>query len=147
MIGSMVIGQWSMVLGETLISGEWIIALVVAIIGAVASGIINYQRGVASQQIRVSEPVPEVPIKKNYQPPTWDQHKGLEMRVTALEHTTAELRRDLAIQFRDLLQAGAEREARLSEKLDKMCATIDGRIDKMLENCRMIHSQTLTKRS
>jgi len=121
-------------LAETLISGEWLTGLIVAIIGAIGSAVVAYKKGAASvQEMTLKTPVPTVPMSKVSTPPSWDAHRALCDRVTRLEETTQELRRDMAGQYRELMQAGAQREANLSEKLDGIARGIHGRIDDMLK--------------
>jgi hypothetical protein len=122
-------------LAATLVDGEWITAFIVAVIGAIGGVWVAYRKGQASTSTRIDEPVPVIRTSRVSVPPTWDQHVELVHRVTSLEHTTAELRRDLAAQFRELLQAGGERELRLAEKLDGMARGIHHRIDEILKNC------------
>lgn len=125
-------------LAETLISGEWITTLIVAIIGAIGSAAIAYKKGAASAtETRLASPVPEVPTRKVSTPPSWDAHRALVDRVTALEHISQELRRDMALQYREMMTAGAERESRLSDKLDGIARGIHHRIDEILSD----HSQ------
>lgn len=122
----------------TLIDGDWIIAVVVAIIGA-GGAVWAKAKGRAegrAETVSIGEPVPVIRTSRVKEPPSWDQHVELQHRVTALEHTTAELRRDLACQFRELLQAGGERELRLAEKLDGIARGIHHRVDEMMRNCQ-----------
>lgn len=122
-----------MILGETMISGEWITGLVVAMIGAVGSAFIAYKRGAAAaQDVSLKSPVPEVPTRKVFTPPSWDAHKALMDRVTAVEKVTQELTRDLSAQYRELMKAGATREQNLTDKLDGIARGIHARIDEYL---------------
>ena len=127
-------------LAETLIPGEWLTGIVVAIItaigAAVGSVIIAWKKGNAEgrkQSVSVAEPVPTVPTRKVYSPPSWDQHQALMGRVETLEATTIELRRDQADMFRQILQAGAERENRLAEKIDHLIRKTHERIDQQFQ--------------
>ena len=120
-------------LAETMISGEWLITLVVAVIGALGSAMVAYKKGVASATVtRIAAPVPEVPTRKVLTPPSWDAHKALCDRVATLEVETKELRRDMAGQYRELMQAGAAREQSITDKLDGIARGIHSRIDKLL---------------
>lgn len=121
-------------LAETLISGEWITGLVVAVIGAVGSALVAYRKGAASvTETRLASPVPEVPTRKVLTPPSWDAHRALVDRVTALEAVTQELRRETSQQYHELLKAGGERETHLSDKLDGIARGIHARIDEILQ--------------
>ena len=121
-------------LAETLISGEWLTGLVVAVIGAVGSALVAYRKGAAStaQNIALQNPLPEFPTRKVLTPPSWDAHRALVDRVTALEHVTQELRRETSQQYHELLKAGGERETHLSDKLDGIARGIHARIDEIL---------------
>lgn len=122
-------------LAETLISGEWLTGLVVAVIGAVGSALVAYRKGAAStaQNIALQNPLPEFPTRKVLTPPSWDAHRALVDRVTALEHVTQELRRETSQQYHELLKAGGERETHLSDKLDGIARGIHARIDEILQ--------------
>lgn len=121
-------------LAETLISGEWITGLVVAVIGAVGSALVAYRKGAASvTETRLASPVPEVPTRKVLTPPSWDAHRALVDRVSALESAYSELRRDTTHQYQELLKAGGERETHLSDKLDGIARGIHARIDEILQ--------------
>ena len=121
-------------LAETLISGVWITGLVVAVIGAVGSALVAYRKGAASvTETRLASPVPEVPTRKVLTPPSWDAHRALVDRVTALEAVTQELRRETSQQYHELLKAGGERETHLSDKLDGIARGIHARIDEILQ--------------
>ena len=115
----------------------WITTFIVAIVGAVAAAWAK-TRGRAegrAEAVTLGEPVPTVPTRKVFSPPSWDQHAALVDRVSRLENTTIELRRDVALQFRELLEAGGQRENRLSEKLDGMARGFHSRVDRMMEVC------------
>ena len=122
-------------LAETMISGDWIVTIVVAVIGAVGAAIAK-QRGKAegrNERVTLDSPVPEVPTRKVLTPPSWDAHRALCDRVTKIEETTSELRRDLAGQYRELMQAGAAREASITDKLDGIARGIHARIDDLMK--------------
>ena len=122
-------------LAETLISGEWITGLVVAAITAMGTAALAYKKGAAStaQNIALQNPLPEFPTRKVLTPPSWDAHRALVDRVTALEAVTQELRRETSQQYHELLKAGGERETHLSDKLDGIARGIHARIDEILQ--------------
>lgn len=136
-----------MMIAETLVNGEWLTSIVVAVIGALATGaalVVSkmretkaYEKG-RGETMTIAEPVPELPFKKVLTPPSWDQHQALMARVATLEAATLELRRDMAAMFRDLLHAGGERENRISDKLDGIAREIHKRIDAQMKVCSTI---------
>jgi len=129
-----------------MIPGEWITFFVVSIITAIGGAFAAYKKGLASAtSTRLEEPVPIIRTKRVSEPPTWDQHMELHHRVSALEHTTQELRRELACQFRELLQAGGEREMRITDKLDGIARAIHARIDDQLKSCSARQCPTTRK--
>lgn len=125
-------------LAETMVSGEWITGLVVAVIGALGAAWARTkgkEQGRSETAVSLSEPVPTVPTRKVFSPPTWDQHRDLKERVERLEKVTMEIRKDLALQYRELLDAGAVRESRIIDKLDGLATSIHIRIDQQLKAC------------
>jgi hypothetical protein len=111
--------------------GTMIGAILIALLGGGYLG----KRAATTQRVRLGEPVPEIPVRRVSTPPTWDQHAGLERRVTVLEAAQMEMRRDLANQFRELLEAGGTREARLGAKLEGIAKEIHRRIDAQFKTC------------
>jgi hypothetical protein len=129
-------------LAETMVSGDWLTGLIVAVIGATGSAMVAYRKGAAStaQPIALRDPVPTVPTSKVSTPPSWDAHKALCERVTRqesisneLRHDLSEVRKDMAIQYRELMRAGSERETNLSDKLDGIARGIHSRIDDLVK--------------
>jgi len=122
-----------MILAETMIPGEWMTSLIVAVISSVGAAIVAYKKGAAAaQDVSLKSPVPEVPTRKVFTPPSWDAHKALMDRVTCLERVTQELARDMSSQYRELMKAGSAREQNLSDKLDGIARGIHARIDEYL---------------
>lgn len=117
---------------DPMISGNWLIGFLGAA-GTLLGIILGHQKGKASQSVTLSSPVSEVPTRKVSTPPSWDAHKALMDRVHSLEVITQELRRDMAGQYRELMQAGAAREQSLSDKLDGIARGIHVRIDDILK--------------
>jgi hypothetical protein len=125
-----------------MISGNWIIA----VIGAIAAGIalvVGKRQGRAEAEennVTLKHPVPTVPMSKVTTPPSWDAHVALCDRMTRQEITSNELRHDLsevrkemALQYRDLMTAGATREQNISDKIDGMARGIHARIDELMK--------------
>ncbi len=135
------------ILADTNISGEWLTAFVVAIIGAVGGVVAAWKRGVKegeSKKITLGEPMPEVPVKRVYSPPSYYQHMDLARRVEKVEEITLdlrnnfhkaveEIRRDSAKQYVEILNAGHERETRIGEKLDDIARAFHSRVDDLLK--------------
>ena len=119
----------------------------IACIGAIASGIalvIGKKHGRAEAEennVTIKHPVPTVPMSKVSTPPSWDAHKALCDRMTRQEQISNELRgdlsevrKDMALQYRDLMQAGAAREQSLADKLDGIARGIHHRIDEIINH-------------
>lgn len=117
---------------DTLISGNWLIA----VIGALASGIalvIGKRQGLkeATNNVTLQAPVPTVPVREIKLPPSWDAHHALVDRVHVLEVATSELRRESALHYQELIKAGGDRERHISDKLDGIARAIHHRIDEL----------------
>jgi len=120
--------------------GGIIAALIVALIGAGLLG----KRSATIQRVRFAEPMQEMPMKRVSTPPTWDQHAGLERRVSVIEQSQLEMRRDLAAQYKELLEAGASREYRLSGKLEGIAREIQRRIDDTMQSSMVRSMENLS---
>lgn len=119
---------------DPMISGDWIIA----VIGALASAFALFygkRQGLkeATNNVTLQSPLPEFPVRKLLTPPSWDAHKALCDRVSALEVATSELRRETTHQYQEILKAGGEREVHLSDKLDGIARSIHARIDELMQ--------------
>jgi len=128
---------------DPMISGNWIIA----VIGAVAAGVAlvyGKKQGRAEAEdnnVTIKQPVPTVPMSKVTTPPSWDAHRALCDRVLRLEDDLRHLSTDVkqikdsqGEQFRQLMVAGADREIRISEKIEGFARAIHGRIDEYLKH-------------
>lgn len=122
-------------LAEFMISGEWLTTFVVAVIGAFGGLYAKARRDVRkateSRDVTVKDPVPEVPVKRVYSPPTFFQHRALEERVSRVEADQREMRRENAENFMKLMEAGETRQNRLIDKMDQMARSIHARIDQI----------------
>jgi hypothetical protein len=110
---------------------------IAALGGAVAAVIAAYRKGLKERaSMTLEPPVPEVPVTmtRKFSPPTFYQHTALEKRVSKVEQSVDDLRREQAHQFQTLLQAGEARADRLLDKLDGVARGIHGRIDAMLKD-------------
>ena len=108
-------------------AGAIIGSMLIALIGGGYVG----TRVASIQRVRFTEPLQEIPVKRVSSPPSWDQHSGLERRVTCLEAANHEMRREMAQQYREILESGGMREIRLTEKLDGIARGIHSRIDSL----------------
>jgi hypothetical protein len=109
-------------------------ALITALVGG---GVIG--KKITENKMHIEPPIPEVPTRKVNYPPTWDAHQALTHRVSRLEQDVQRMGEDVknirseqASQFAQLMSAGAERELRISEKLDAVANQIHRRIDEKL---------------
>ncbi|MEO5713002.1 MAG: hypothetical protein ABIT37_05900 [Luteolibacter sp.] len=136
---------------DQLISGDWLIAIVKAIILALgvggASWIVAMKKGEAkgkSMRMTLGEPVPEIPVRRVYSPPSFSQHMDLVRRVEKVEEIAVDLRNDFqqamtdirkdsAKQYVEILTAGHERENRLTDKLDGIAKGFHARVDELVK--------------
>jgi hypothetical protein len=139
-----------MTLAETMISGEWITAFVVAVIGAVASGLVAWKKGEAKgrgDKVTLQEPVPEIPVKRVFSPPTFYRHQELVRRVASLENETKEhreyvegplrdIRRENGEQFVKLMNAGEDRKDKIMDGFAKDMARIHERMNKIFDQLK-----------
>lgn len=120
--------------GDTMISGDWMLKLIGAIFTGAALVLGRYWgKKEEAGKLTLQNPLPDFPTRKVSTPPSWDAHRALVDRVTALEHVTQELRRETSQQYHELLKAGGERETHLSDKLDGIARGIHSRIDEILQ--------------
>jgi hypothetical protein len=138
---------------DPMISGQWIIAVIGAAASAVALVIGKMQGRKEAQRTTLESPVPEVPTRKVSTPPSWDAHRALCDRVLRLEDDMKSLHQEVkkgmeaqADQFRQLMVAGADRELRISEKLEGFASAIHRRIDETLHSASQHHPKTRTGR-
>jgi hypothetical protein len=121
--------------GDPMISGNWIIA----VIGALASAIaLFYGKRVglkeATNNVTLQNPFPEVPVRKVDRPVSFDQHSALDARVARIEIHLDQIQRDQASQYRQILEAGSERELRLTETLNKGLRDVHERLDGLIKS-------------
>lgn len=120
--------------GDTM-SGEYAIRLIVAILVALGGGLGTYHIGrrralavrVADQPVEVSERKPA---------PNWAEFSGLSRRVENMERHMDELRDQQGRQYRDLLQAGHDRELRIMAALATMKDAI---ADQITDGLNVVH--------
>lgn len=107
-----------------------------AIIGvgtAIAAVVTAFKRGQSNPKVKAAatlqEPVPDLPVRKVYSPPTFWQHKALEDRVAKLESNFEMLRREQHEGFLSLMTAGENRKDMIFEKIDTMARAFHARVD------------------
>jgi hypothetical protein len=108
----------------------------VAVLGALGifyARISGVQKGRKERSVQIESPVPTLSIQQSFTPPTWDQHLALEKRISTAERHIEELRNDQGKQFRDILEAGVERETRILDKLDSVARSFHSRVDDILK--------------
>jgi hypothetical protein len=137
-------------LAETMISGEWIIAMITTLGVAIGGVIKAYKVGEAKgrgDKVTLQEPVPEVPIRKVFTPPTFTQHQDLMRRVDVLEKGTQahreyvegqfrDIRREGSEQFIKLMNAGETRKDAIMEEVRKEMGRIYDRLNKLSEQLK-----------
>jgi hypothetical protein len=147
------------VLAETMVSGEWITSFVVGVIGAASAALIAWKKGQAQgrgENITLKDPVPEVPVRKIYSPPTFAQHQDLERRVTCIErdakehreHMDAQLRdirREQAEQFVKLMNAGEVRKDAIMDSMNNMVRAFHSRVDQLIDGRRLVNPNDSNK--
>jgi len=134
-------------LAQTQIPGEWITSLIVAVITAAGGVMVAYKKGQAnpnvSRDVNLKEPIPEMPVKRIFTPPTFSQHQDVVRRVAALEMEAKEtrehfegqlrqIRNEQHEQFVKLMEAGEARKDMIFEKIESMARGFHHRVDQMM---------------
>ena len=119
---------------DTMVSGNWIIT----VIGALASALALFygkRQGLkeATNNMTLQNPVPEIPFRKVDRPVSYDQHNSLEQRVGRIEAHLDVIQRDQANQYRQILEAGSERELRMTEAINNGLREVHHRLDGLLK--------------
>jgi len=119
---------------DPMISGNWIIGVIGAIAAGVALVLGKMQgRKEAARDVTLQAPVPEIPVKKVYSPPTFSQHMEIVRRVDALETDNRVLRREMADGFLKLMTVGEERKDKIMEKIDDVAKGFHSRVDQIVK--------------
>jgi len=134
-------------LAEFMISGDWLVAALLALIPVIGGVWIKAKKAGAKEagEVTLKEPVPEVPVKRVYTPPTFSQHQDVVRRVAQLEADAKEnrehfeqqlrdIRREQAEQFVKLMQAGEMRKDMIFEKIDSMARGFHARVDQIMDD-------------
>jgi hypothetical protein len=126
------------------------LAVLLGVIGAIFSGlallagkVIGHKQGEvvgakkeqARQQgnVTLDPPIPEVPVRRVYPGPSWDQHRDLVRRVEASERHIEEMRADMGKQYIAILNAGQERERSIKDKIDEVAVEWHRRLDEIFK--------------
>jgi hypothetical protein len=108
--------------------------------GAVAAVVVavrkRMRQATGKATVNLEPPVPEIPVamKRVYNPPTFSQHMEVVRRVNALEHSVAEIRREAAENYKELMLAGEARTNRMLDKMDDVARAFHARVDDLLAN-------------
>lgn len=120
-----------------MISGEWMLKVIAAIFTGAALVLGRYWgRKEGAQSITLQNPVPDVPVKRVYSPPSFSQHMDLVRRIEVVEGNVAELRRDQAIQFLKLMEVGERRKDDILERFDVVARGFHDRVDQIIKEGR-----------
>jgi chromosomal replication initiation ATPase DnaA len=126
-----------MILADFMVSGEWLTGFVVAIIGAVGGLYVkmrgDVKKAAESREVKLTEPVAEVPVKRVYSPPSFSQHMEIVRRVDALESDQRALRKDMAEGFLKLMEVGEERKDKIMTKIDDVAKGFHARVDQLVK--------------
>lgn len=107
-------------------AGTMIGALIIALIGG---GVIGRK---ISQQREVTIKDQPVRMMKTNRPVSYDQHSALDARVARIENHLDRIERDAAQQYKQLLEAGGERELRMTEFFGAGLREVHSRLDALL---------------
>lgn len=135
------------------ISGTWVLELVTKIFGglAVLAGAVwaAYKKGqkapATETTATLKEPVPEIPTRRVYSPPTFYQHQELVRRVSLIEAEAKEhrehmeeqlrdIRREQSEQFVKLMTAGEARKDQIMENMNSMVRAFHARVDQLVDH-------------
>lgn len=141
---------------DTLISGNWIIAVIGALFTGAALLLGKMQGRREASETTLKEPVPTVPTSKVYTPPTFSQHQELVRRVVCLENETKEhrdyvegqlrdIRRENSEQFVKLMTAGETRKDAIMENMNAMVRGFHARVDQLVDG--HLHLTPFSKKS
>jgi hypothetical protein len=119
----------------------WVTTFVVAVLAAVFK--VQAEREKA-KSLRIEDPVPTVPTRKVFNNVTWNDLQPIISRMDRLEKHLDEVRKEQSDQFKEILEAGSTREARLTSHMDDVARAIHSRIDDMMRDT--LHAKPTTRR-
>lgn len=125
----------SLFLAVITVPEEWLTAFVVATIGAIGAvwlkaKSIGRSEGENSREVTIKDQ--PVKFEKSQRPVSFDQHAALDARVARMEAHHDAMQRDQAAQYKQILDAGAERETRLMEFFGAGLREVNLRLDQIL---------------
>lgn len=118
-------------LADVMISGEWLTGIVVAIIGAFGGIYLKARKdGENSREVTIKDQ--PLRMVKTDRPVSFDQHNALDARVARIENHLDRIERDAAQQYKQLLEAGGERELRMTEFFGAGLREVHARLDALM---------------
>jgi ABC-type thiamine transport system ATPase subunit len=114
---------------DPMISGNWIIGVIGAA-GTLLGIIFGFLKGKSQEVVIKDQPVR---FTKDQRPVSYDQHHALDARVGRIEQHLDAIQRDQGLQYKQILEAGAERELRMTEFFGAGLREVHARLDKILE--------------
>ena len=114
---------------DPMISGNWILGVLGAA-GTLLGIILGHAKGKASQDVTIKDQ--PVRFTKDQRPVSFDQHSALDARVARIENHLDRIERDAGQQYKQLLEAGAEREMRMTEFFGAGLREVHARLDALL---------------
>jgi hypothetical protein len=114
---------------------EWVTTFVVGIIAAIGgvwlkAKSVGKVEGETSREVTIKNQ--PLQMTKTDRPVSFDQHSALDARVARIEIHLDRIERDRALQYKQLLEAGSERELRMTEVLAQGLREVHSRLDALL---------------
>jgi hypothetical protein len=113
------------------ISGNWIFAML-GVISTALTGWWAHQRGMKKARVVIEDQPVDVRTHKARTPPSYDQFRGLMERQERTDARLERLERDVANQFKQLLESAAAREYRIIEVINEGLSKVHQRMDQFL---------------
>jgi hypothetical protein len=115
---------------DPMISGTWLVGFLGAV-GTLLGIVMGHKNGKASQSVTLKN----LPLRtlREQRPVSYDQHSALDARVGRIEAHLDVIQRDQASQYKQILEAGAERELRMTEVLNSGLREVHARLDAFMK--------------
>lgn len=122
-------------MGLIAVPEEWVTTFCVGIIAAIGGVWIKARslgkaEGETSREVTIKNQ--PLQMTKTDRPVSFDQHSALDARVARIEIHLDRIERDGALQYKQLLEAGSERELRMTEVLAQGLREVHSRLDALL---------------